>query len=162
MGTINERTSRDGKVTLWAQVRRKRGQQTLFSEAKTFARRWDAEGWIKRMEKAPDGAHPAPLAMRHATGATVIERYVGETHRKIGETKEQCLRAITAMEFGSLKAVAADQTAIIALMAVLRRTVQPQTVANYIARLSSICTITKPSHRIEGMQQAKVVGRAMG
>jgi len=148
MGTIHERTGRDGKVTYRAQDLRKRGQATLNSEARTFSRRRDAEGWIKRTEKTLDGVVPISFAMRHATVASVIERYLGETRRKVGRTKAQCLRTIAAMDFGSQKAVDADQAKVIDLMATLRQTLQPQTVANHIAHLSSIYTIARPAYLI--------------
>jgi hypothetical protein len=110
VGTITKRTGRDGSISYTAEVRIKAKGKTVFSEVRAFPKRTAARNWIERMEDAFEAsADPAVFALRNATVASVINCYLDEPTRRIGKTKEECLRAIVEMAFVNSRRATRDR-----------------------------------------------------
>ncbi len=127
MGTITSRKRRDGTVGYTAQIRLKRGGKVIHTEAQTFDRRPAAAAWLKKREG--ELAQPGALDRLTADDPTlgeVIDRYISESKKAIGRTKEQVLRAIKGHDLANLRcSVGSDE--ISAFAAELVKKVEPQT-----------------------------------
>ncbi len=95
MGTIVNRTRKDGTVVYSAQILLKRKGAIVHRETQTFAKRQAAVTWMRRREgelAAPDAidrlrAEDPPLGK-------VIGRYIAEAKTEFGRAKRQGLQRI--------------------------------------------------------------------
>jgi hypothetical protein len=110
MGTITSRKRRDGTVGHTAQIRLKRGGKVIHTEAQTFDRRPAGAAWLKKREG--ELAQPAldRLAADDPTLGEVIDRYISESKKAIGRTKEQVLRAIKGHDLANLRSSAVGRS----------------------------------------------------
>lgn len=146
MGTIIPRKRRDGTVGYQAQIVIKRAGAS-HRETKTFDRRPAAAAWIEKRERELS----LPGALERARSPSpklsdAIDRYLAETARGVGKTKSQVLRALKEFPIADLACDRVDSPAIVAFaQEKLATGVKPQTVANYLAHLSSIFTLARPA-----------------
>ncbi len=95
MGTIIERKSKTGGKRYTAQIRLKHEGKIVVSEAKTFAQRRMALGWLKRKEVLVEEAGGAlafslgekSAAAQSVTGVDVIDAYLKSLRKTPGKTK---------------------------------------------------------------------------
>ncbi|MES2914480.1 MAG: tyrosine-type recombinase/integrase [Pseudomonadota bacterium] len=96
MATIVERKKKDGSASYLAQIIR-RGHG--LKESRTFSTRKAAEAWAKMREKEiasdlSEGRSPLSQKAQAVTLGDAIDKYILESKKEIGKTKEQCLRTI--------------------------------------------------------------------
>ncbi|BCN09714.1 integrase [Ralstonia solanacearum] len=165
MGTITERKRRDGSIGYTAQIRRKEGGAVVYTEAKTFDRAQAARAWLTKREKELD----QPGALESAKEedpllADVIDRYILESNRKIGRTKEQVLGAIKTTALGGMRCSQITSPAYVSFAQGLG--VQPQTVENYMSHLSAVVTVARPAWNYPldatALADARVVLKRLG
>ncbi|MFE1599390.1 tyrosine-type recombinase/integrase [Methylobacterium sp. ID0610] len=168
MGTILERKRKDGTSGYHAQIAVQRDGR-VHRETKTFDRKPAALAWIKKREKELRQLGALEQA-RSKTGdptlSEVIDRYVRESRKVIGKTKAQVLRSIATYEIAGRRCSEIDSADIVAFAQDLARGRQPQTVANYLAHLSSVFTVAQPawSYPLDRaqMEAAQQVARRLG
>ena len=91
MGTIAERTRKDGSKAFTAQIVIKVGGKTVHREAQTFDRKQAANAWIVNREaelKRPGGLE----RKEDPTLAAVIDRYIEESRNPVLGNKAQVLK----------------------------------------------------------------------
>lgn len=145
VGTILERKRKDGSTGYHAQIVVKRDGK-IHRETKTFDRRPAATAWLRKREK--ELQQPGALEASKLSDpplAEVIDRYVRETRRTYGRTKEQVLRSIKTYDLASKPCSEVTSAEIVAFARDLSIGRQPQTVGNYLAHLSSIFAIARPA-----------------
>jgi hypothetical protein len=98
MGTIIERTRKDGSVAYLAQILVMRDSKIAHRESKTFDRRPAASTWIKKRkaELAKPGAAPGYSACRHRLGTSVVG--VTEARRPHTSYRRQMCQMVLAGE----------------------------------------------------------------
>jgi integrase len=144
MGTIIERTRKDGSKAFTAQIVIKKGGAIVHREAQTFDRKQAANAWIVKREaelKKPGGLErkeDPPLS-------AVIERYITESKNLVLGTKAQVLRTIKNSDLGELKCSDITSRTLVSFAKELTQTVEPQTCANYFSHLSNIFTVARPA-----------------
>lgn len=142
MGTIVARQRKDGTTAYRAQIILKRGGRIALQEARTFDRKQAAKAWLARRET--ELAAPGGLERGHdPVLGTVIDRYIAESKKKIGRTKEQVLRTIKTYDIADLACSRIKSADLIAFAQALP--VAPQTVQNYLSHLSAIFAVAKPA-----------------
>src|SRR5262249_50664340 len=77
------------------------------------------------------------------TLAVVIDRYIAESKKAIGRTKEQVLRTIKGYDIADIRFSKITSADIVAFAHALP--VAPQTVQNYLSHLAAIFAIAKPA-----------------
>jgi integrase len=145
MGTVTPRKRQDGTTGYTVQIRLKRGGKIIHTEAQTFDRKPAATAWLKKREG--ELAQPGALDRIHAddpTLAKVIDRYISESLKAIGRTKEQVLRAIKRHDIANLKCSEIGSDEIASFANQLAQKIEPQTVSNYISHLSAVFAVAKP------------------
>jgi len=91
MGTIIERTRKDGSKAFIAQILVKKGGATVHREAQTFDRKPAANAWIVKREA--ELKRPGGLEQKEDPAlSTVIDRYIAESKSAVLGTKAQVLR----------------------------------------------------------------------
>lgn len=137
MGTIVERTRKDGSTGYHAQVVVKRDGK-VHRETRTFDRRPTAAAWIKKREKelAEPGALDRPKAEDPTLGEA-IDRYTRET-ADIGRSKAQVLRTIRGMPIADLTCSELTNAEMSSFIQELRQGRTPATVGNYVWHLSAV------------------------
>ncbi len=144
MGTIQARLRKDGTTAYQAQiVVRDKGKAVR--EQQTFDRKAAAQAWIKKREYElgqPGAFDPKPADVLLSEA---IERYVSESKRAVGRTKAQVLTAVSRSEFAAQPCSAVRSADIVAYAQELSKGRKPQTVANYLAHLSSVFAIARPA-----------------
>jgi integrase len=166
MGTISERTRRNGTKAYTAQIRIKRDGVLVHTEAQTFERRPAAKSWLKRRETELDqpGAIDR-LKNPDVTLGQAIDKYIEVSVKKIGKTKAQCLRLIKKHPLAAMRCSQITSVDIGRFATELKdgwlpegeddsdieedrehqvKLRQPQTVGNYMAHLSSIFAVARP------------------
>lgn len=146
MGSIKERTRKDGSVGYTAQIILKRKGSATHREAKTFSRRTAATAWIKNREaelRQPGGVERALSAGK--TLADAIDRYVDEDTKGIGRTKTQVLRSVKGYTIASKACGDIKSTDVVEFARELVKDRQPQTVSSYLSCLSSVFSIARPA-----------------
>lgn len=164
VGTISERPRADGTIAYRAEiVIRQDGKRRKFTA--TFDRLVAAERWVKRREaelRRPGGLDPAP--QRH-TLADAIDKHTADVAR-IGKTKAQVLRALKSRAIATKDAEDITSADLVDLARELGEEMQPQTVGNYMAHLSSVFSTAKPAHGIpldrDAMRDALIVCKRLG
>ncbi len=145
MGTIVERPRKGGAVGYHAQIVVKSGG-IVHRETKTFDRHQAAAAWIKRRERELKQPGALELAkVEDPTLSAVIERYVKDTRRPLGRTKAQVLNTIKSFDVAEKRCSTITSADLVAFAQELLAGRQPQTVANYLAHLSSVFAIAKPA-----------------
>ena len=113
MGTIISRKRADGTVGYTAQILIKRKGKIVHREAKTFDRKQIAKAWLARRET--ELSEPGAMERRpDPTLAVVIDRYIAESKRALGRTKEQVLRTIKTHDLADMPCSTITSTDIIA------------------------------------------------
>jgi hypothetical protein len=110
-----------------AQVTIKKGGNVEHRGTKTFDRKQAASAWVARRET--ELRQPGAIDRLHADDpplSQVIDRYIAESKREIGETKAQVLRTIKGYEIGELRCSKITSVEIRSFAESLK--VQPQTV----------------------------------
>ena len=163
MGTIVSRRRKDGTEGHTAQVLMKRKGQIVHREAKTFDRKQAAKAWLARRET--ELAEPGALDRRaDPTLAVVIDRYIAESKRALGRTKEQVLRTIKTHDLADMLCSKITSVDIIAFAQALK--VQPQTVQNYLSHLGAVFAIANPAWGYpldrQAIKDAMVVAKKLG
>lgn len=144
MGTITPRKRKYGSIGYTVQIRRKEKGRVVYTEAKTFDREAAARAWNEKREK--ELAQPGALESAKQDDpilADVIDRYMQESKRAIGKTKNQVLNTIKAAPLGKMKCSEIKSPDFKAFASSLD--VQPQTVGNYLSHLGSVVRIARPA-----------------
>jgi integrase len=149
MGTIIERKRAAG-MRYTAQVRIKRNGQIVHQEAETFTKRDAAEAWIEKREKAlakPGGLEKAmktPKGDSH-TLADAIDKYLEQTEKTPGRTKQQVLRTIKTLDLAEKPCDLITVQVLVAFGKELRAERGASTVGTYFAHLSKIFELASPA-----------------
>jgi len=164
MGTITERRRKDGSPTYLAQIKARR-EGVVYRENKTFTRRAMAESWIAKREKEIASGLAVPIASDPPL-AEAIARYVNESKRAIGRTKEQCLRSLAAMPIANRRCSSIASHDLLDLARELSAGRGASTVSNYMSHLAAIFAVAKPAWGIpldrSAMTDALTVARRLG
>lgn len=154
VGTIIPRKRKDGTIAYLAQIMR-RHEGSVFRESRTFDRRGAATAWIEKRER--ELAVPGAIERAKAedpTLAQAIDRYIAESKRALGRTKEQVLRSIKTYAVADMKCSAIGSPQLTEFAQQLSEGRAPQTVANYLSHLSAVFAIAKPAWGYELDRQA--------
>lgn len=144
MGTITPRKRKDGSIGYTAQIRRKEGRRTVYTEAQTFDREPAARAWLAKRERELSQPGALESAKQEDPALSeVIERYIRESKRDIGRTKAQVLRAIQAATIGGMRCSTIRSQDYVGFAQALG--VLPQTVENYMSHLSAVVTVARPA-----------------
>lgn len=144
MGSIIERTRRDGSKAFTAQIVIKKDGVTVHREAQTFDRKQAANAWTVKREaelKSPGGlehTEDPPLA-------AVVDRYIAESKNLVLGTKAQVLKTIKSSELGDIKCSDITSQTLVSFARELTKNVEPQTCGNYFSHLSNIFTVARPA-----------------
>ncbi|AOK40856.1 site-specific integrase [Burkholderia vietnamiensis] len=144
MGTITPRKRKDGSIGYTAQIRRKEDGRVVFTQAQTFDREAAARAWLDKRERElsrPGALESAKL--EDPPLADVIDRYIRESKKDMGRTKEQVLRTISAAEIGAMRSSAIGSSEYVQFAQSLD--VKPQTVGNYMSHLAAVVRIARPA-----------------
>jgi hypothetical protein len=144
MGTIIERSRKDGSKAFTAQIVIKKDGVIVHREADTFDRKQAANAWIVKREaelKSPGGLE----RKEDPTLGAVIDRYIEESRNPIVGTRAQVLKAIKNSDLGETKCSDIISRTLVSYAQELNQTVEPQTCGNYFSSLSNIFTIARPA-----------------
>lgn len=165
MGTITARKRKDKTIAYTAQIRVKDQSKAIYTESKTFDRQQAAIAWLKKRET--ELADPAYIALKNRANPTlgfVIEQYIKESKRQMGETKIQVLRKVARSEMGQLPCSEVKSKHLIEFTQSLK--VTPSTVGNYLSHLAAVFAIAKPAWGYPldktAMDDARTVAKRMG
>lgn len=170
MGTITERTLKDGSKVYTAQVRVMRDGKKA-SVSATFERRAAAEAWLRRKEL--DVAKPGgfeKISQARMSGVTLgdaIDQYIANSEKEMGKTKAQVLRAIKGHGIADMACGAIRSPDIVAFaQELLDGSRLPQTVQNYLSHLSAVFQIAGPAWNMPldpaEMRAAMIVCKRLG
>ncbi|MGO6707652.1 tyrosine-type recombinase/integrase [Rhizobium johnstonii] len=163
MGTISERTRKNGSKAYTAQIRLKQKGEVVHTEAQTFDRKTAAKAWLKKRET--ELAEPGALERLKAEDpilADVIDEYISTSLKAMGKTKAQCLRLIKKHPIAAKRSSTiaspdisgfakdmkngwlpeGEEDVFEADKKILVR--QPQTVGNYMSHLGSVFAVARP------------------
>ena len=102
MGTITERTTKDGKIRYRATIRINKGG-VKYSESRTFSKQNLAQNWLKKREAEielnPDSLQKAQVDDLRLSQA--IERYLSEVGQDFGRTHKMSLLFIAKQNIGA-------------------------------------------------------------
>lgn len=167
MGTIVERTRKDGSIAYLAKISITRDGKIAHRENKTFDRRPAANAWIAKREA--ELAKPGEIQRAKISSITLadaIDKYVGESRKEIGRTKRQVLEAIKTFHIAGLACDRIASHDIVAFAQELSEGRQPQTVGNYMSHLAAIFAVAGPAWGYpldsKAMDDAQVVARRLG
>jgi integrase len=144
MGSIIERTRKDGSKAFTAQIVVKRGGVIVHREAQTFDRKQASNAWIVKREaelKQPGGLdrkEDPPLS-------AVIDRFIAESTNAVLGTKAQVLKTIRNSDLGEIKCSELTSHKLVSFARELTKNVEPQTCGNYFSHLSNIFTVARPA-----------------
>lgn len=102
MGSIIERSRKDGSKAFTAQIVIKKSGKIAHREAETFDRKQAANAWIVKHEaelKRPGGLEQK----EDPTLSAVIDRYIAESTNAVLGTKAQVLKTIKNSDLGEIK-----------------------------------------------------------
>ena len=144
MGSIIERTRKDGSKAFIAQIVIKKGGAIAHREAQTFDRKQAANAWIVKREA--DLKRPGGLDQKEDPPlAAVIDRYIAESQNAVLGTKAQVLKTIKNSDLGEIKCSELTSNALVSFARELTKNVEPQTCGNYFSHLSNIFTVARPA-----------------
>lgn len=139
-----------------AQIRIKRDGKVVYSEAETFNRKQNAATWLRNRETELDAPGALDRAIDNkakpmgATLADAIDRYLKESAKAIGRTKEQVLKAIKRDEIAELDCRRVTSDAIVAYAQRLKQGDRSaSTVGNYMSHLAAVFAIAKPAWKMD-------------
>lgn len=167
MGTIRERVRTDGSKAYLAQIIIKRKGKETYREFATFGRRSEAAAFLKvrQAELKEDGA----IESARVSGMTIgkmIDKYVTESRKDIGRTKAQVLEAAKRYDLADIEAAKVTSKDVMTFASQLSRTVQPQTVGNYLSHISAVFRLARPMWGVPidpaVMKDAFVAAKEMG
>jgi integrase len=167
MGTIMSRRRKDGTTGYTAVIRIKKGGKVIRTETQTFDRRQAATAWLKKRETELS----QPGALQRSQGddptlAQVIDRYIAETQKALGDTKLRVLGAIKKYDIAGLRCSEIGSGDVSALANELVKDREPATVANYISHLSAVAAVARPLWNYpldhQAVKDATVALRRMG
>ncbi|MEM9810480.1 MAG: site-specific integrase [Pseudomonadota bacterium] len=151
MGTIVKRRRKNGTTAWLAQVSIRRNGRVV-RENKTFERRSTAMAWIEDREAL--FAQPGSLdaydeevgSKKTITLRDAIERYIRESHKRMGRTKTQVLGALLSFDIADMPCETIKSADVVTFAKQKLDTgVQPQTVGNYLSHLGSVFAIARPA-----------------
>ncbi|WP_421930011.1 site-specific integrase [Nitratireductor rhodophyticola] len=167
MGTIVTRQRKDGTKAFLAKISIMREGKIVHRENKTFDRRPAAAGWISKREE--ELAKPGALERvkkDRITLADAIDKYTTESFDEIGRTKAQVLRSIKRHKIADMKCESIESRHISEFASDLVKTMQPQTVGNYLSHLAAVFAVARPLWGYEldktAMDDAQTVLRRIG
>lgn len=144
MGSIIERSRKDGSKAFTAQIVIKKDGAIVHREAQTFDRRQAANAWVVKREgelKRPGGLEQK----EDPSLAAVIDRYIAELQNAVLGTKAQVLKTIKNSNLGHIRCSELTSNALVSFARELTKNVEPQTCGNYFSHLSNIFTVARPA-----------------
>ena len=150
MGTIVSRRRKDGTLGHTAQIVIKRDGEIVCREAKTFDRKQAANAWLSTREAALKKT--GGVSVEDPPLAEAIDRYVRESKRALGRTKEQVLRTIKQHRMAQTRCSHVTSVELVDFARSL--SCAPQTVQNYLSHLAAVFAIAKPAWGYPLDQQA--------
>lgn len=151
MGTIVERKRGDGSTGYKAQIIRKKDGKVIWQESQTFDRRAAAKAWLARRET--ELAQPGAMERKDDPPLRdVIDRYIAEHNKALGDTKSQVLRTIKTMPIAELRCSEIGSADLVAFAQSL--TSAPSTRQNYLSHLGAVFAVAKPMWGYPLKQQA--------
>lgn len=127
----------------------------IIRETKTFDRKMAAMIWIDKREA--ELAEPGALDRAKVGDPTLsetIDKYISESKKSLGRTKEQVLRSIKAMPIAEKPCSRIESTDLVEFASELSEGRTPQTVQNYLSHLAAIFAIARPAWGYPLNQQA--------
>ena len=152
MGTISQRTTKNGEKKYTAQIRLRRNGVVVYQESRSFDRKQLAKAWLGRREtELADLELQSGGLQGKDTIRFLIERYLKEVQRvrSVGRTKIATLTWIASTWLGEV--MDRDLTSqLLVEYAQWRMSkegggVQGQTVTNDLAHLGAVLSIAKPA-----------------
>jgi hypothetical protein len=143
MGSIIERTRKDGSKAFIAQIVIKKAGAVVHREAQTFDRKQAANAWSVKREaelRSPGGLE----RKEDPSLSAVIDRYIAESKDAVLGTKAQVVRAIKNGDLGDTKCSEITSSKLVSFARDLNKEVEPQTCGNYFSHLSNIFTVARP------------------
>jgi integrase len=143
MATIIERKRGDGSKFYTAQIVIKR-DGNVHREAKSFDRKQAAGAWAERREN--ELRRPGALERVGKSDpklGDVIQRYLQESQKENGKTKNQVLRTIMKHDLAEMRCSHITSSDIVSFAKALP--VSPQTVQYYVSTLGSIFRLARPA-----------------
>lgn len=144
-----------------------RDKKVIHRESRTFETHKRAKDWIR--DREAELSKPGELDRLNkpeATLADAIDRYMRESKKRIGRTKEQVLNTISAMPFAAKQCAEITADDIVAFAQSLSKGRDPSTVGNYMSHLASIFAVAKPAWNYplsrQAMEDARVVTFRLG
>src|SRR5262245_63768425 len=102
MGSIIERSRKDGSKAFTAQILIKKGGAIVHREAQTFDRKQAANAWIVKRES--ELKRPGGLEQKEdPTLSAVIDRYIAESNNAVLGTKAKVLHRMKQSELGEVQ-----------------------------------------------------------
>ena len=132
MGTIIQRTRKDGSKAFTAQIVIKKAGAIVHRELLSFDRKQAANAWIVKREaelKRPGGLEQK----EDPTLSAVIDRYIAESNNVVLGTKAQVLKAIKNSDLGETKCSEITSQTLVSFARDLTRSVEPQTCGHYFS-----------------------------
>ncbi|MBA4204576.1 MAG: integrase [Polymorphum sp.] len=167
MGTIKERTRKDGSTAFMAEVKVMRSGK-VHREAKTFDKRKAAESWLQAREKdlTSESEFGKTQRVRRTTLAMAIDQFIKDSVTPVRRTKAQVLRAIKTHDIADMPCAEIRSSDIVDFARELGRGRSPQTVANYMSHLAAVFAIARPAWSIDldpqAMTDALKVSKRLG
>ena len=162
MGTITARKRADKTTGYTAQIRIKEAGKPVLTESRTFDRKAAAGAWLIKREA--ELATPELRLVKDPSLGVVIEQYIKESKRQMGETKIQVLHKVARSEMGQLPCSEIKSKHLIEFTQSLK--VTPSTVGNYLSHLAAVFAIAKPAWGYPldktAMDDARTVAKRMG
>lgn len=144
MGSIIQRTRKDGSKAFTAQIVVKKDGKIARREAQTFDRRPAANAWIVKREA--ELKRPGGLEQKEDPAlSVVIDRFIAESKTVVLGTKAQVLKTIRNSDLGEIKCSELTSHALVSFARDLNKNVEPQTCGNYFSHLSNIFTVARPA-----------------
>jgi integrase len=144
MGSIIERTRKDGSKAFIAQIVIKKGGAVVHREAQTFDRKQAANAWTVKREA--ELRSPGGLERKEDPNlSVVIDRYIAESKNAVLGTKAQVLKTIKNSDLGETKCSQITSNTLVSFARELTKNVEPQTCGNYFSHLSNIFTVARPA-----------------
>lgn len=145
---------------------RQKGRQYRLHGSNSPAERWQKAYGVSNVRSQADCSCSAeererelsqPGALQSAgaqdpTLGEVVDRYISESVRDLGRTKQQVLRTIKALPLADMKCSTIDSPSIVQMAQALE--VKPQTVSNYVSHLAAIFAVARPAWVYQLSQQA--------
>jgi len=167
-GRIIARKRKDGTTAYRADVLIREGGKLAFRETKTFDRKQAAAVWIEKRnaEIEKTGIEIARRAVRGATLADAIDRYIADSRKAMGKTKAQCLEAIKRHPIAALPCGEIGSPDLVAFAQSMSKGRSPATVANYLSHLGAVFSLARAAWGLpldpSAMQDAAKVTKRLG